>query len=270
MQQWILAVGSELDVVRQRNRQLLVRHRHDAMLWAIDDGDGHAPVALPRDQPVAQPKGDGPLADATAFGLGNDLRQAVFDAEPAVGIGVDEEALIGLKRGLEWPSGRFRGRADDLTDRELIFLRELEVARVVGGHAHDRPRAISGEDVVRDPDRDALVRKWVDRRGAGEYPGLHMLGREALDLGLAFGLLDVVVDVAPVVGRDDLLNELVLGRDHHEGGAEDGIRSGGEHLEATVAFDLEVQIGALAAPDPVGLHHLDAFRPAVELLQVVE
>src|SRR6266852_9985843 len=102
------------------------------MVRTIDDGDRHTPVALAGDQPIAQPVDDGAFADATAFGLSDDLCNAVFHAESAIGTGVDQEAVIGLERGLESSGGLLRGRADDFTNRQLIFLRELEVTRIVG------------------------------------------------------------------------------------------------------------------------------------------
>ena len=53
----------EVDVVRQLHRQVLVRHRHDAAVLAMDHRDRAAPVALARDAPVAQAEIDLPLAD---------------------------------------------------------------------------------------------------------------------------------------------------------------------------------------------------------------
>ena len=44
----------EGDVVGQQDRQVLVRHGHDAVVRAVDHGDRAAPVALARDAPVAQ------------------------------------------------------------------------------------------------------------------------------------------------------------------------------------------------------------------------
>ena len=44
----------EGDVIGQLHRQVFHRHRHDAALLAMDDRDRAAPIALPRDAPVAQ------------------------------------------------------------------------------------------------------------------------------------------------------------------------------------------------------------------------
>ena len=40
--------------VRQEDRELVVGHRDDAARVAVDDRDRAAPVALPREAPVAQ------------------------------------------------------------------------------------------------------------------------------------------------------------------------------------------------------------------------
>ncbi len=53
----------ERHILRQRHRQILVRYRHDAACRAMDHRNRAAPVALPRDTPVAQAKIHLPLAD---------------------------------------------------------------------------------------------------------------------------------------------------------------------------------------------------------------
>ena len=61
---------------------------------------------------------------------------------------------------------------------------------------------------------------------------------------------------------------MVFGRQHHEGGAEQGVRAGGEHLDPLTAGGLgEEHPGTLGTTDPVALHGLDLVRP-VQLVQV--
>ena len=57
------------------------------------------------------------------------------------------------------PCGR-----DDLADRQVECLREVEVALVVRGHGHDRAGAVVHEDVVGDEHGDLLA---VHRVGDG-------------------------------------------------------------------------------------------------------
>ena len=85
VQQRILAVRPKLDVVREPHRQLVVGHGDDAMVGAIDDRNWHAPVALPRDQPVPEAEGDGAPANAHALSFGADPLDPILDAESAEG-----------------------------------------------------------------------------------------------------------------------------------------------------------------------------------------
>ncbi len=55
---------------------------------------------------------------------------------------------------------------------------------------------------------------------------------------------------------------------HHEGGAGQGVGTGGEHLDTDVGADRgELDRGTVARPDPVPLHLLDGVRP-VDQVQV--
>ena len=77
------------------------------------------------------------------------------------------------------------------------------------------------------------------------------------------------------LGRDDLGGQRGVGGDHHEGGAVQRVRAGGEDGDgarrAVGELDVEVDVGALGATDPVALHGQHPVRPgALELLHVVE
>ena len=76
--------------------------------------------------------------------------------------------------------------------------------------------------------------------------------------------------------RDELAHERVLGREQEERAAEQRVGARGEHGDALVGrlavrvAQREVDLGALAAADPVRLHRLDALGPARQLVEVVE
>src|SRR5207253_2780247 len=60
-----VALGaSKGDVLRQEDREVLVPHRHDAAGRTVNGRDRGTPVALARDQPVAQPVADLRLPDS--------------------------------------------------------------------------------------------------------------------------------------------------------------------------------------------------------------
>ena len=150
----------EGDVVRQRHRQVLLRHRHHAACLAMDDRDRAAPVALARDAPVAQAEvdlalGHRPIAARARFSsrlatssFASGDRHAVEEARidhAAVavigGVG-DDERLRVLAR-----------RADHRRVAEAVFVDEVEVALVVRRAAEDRAGAVIHQDEVGDIDR---------------------------------------------------------------------------------------------------------------------
>jgi len=72
----------ELDVTRQHDRELLVWHRHRATALAVHDRDRCAPIALARDEPVAQAIYDRGAADAALLRFPRDVLFALFAARP--------------------------------------------------------------------------------------------------------------------------------------------------------------------------------------------
>ena len=101
-----------------------------------------------------------------------------------------------------------------------------------------------------------------------------------LDGGDMLGVLDDLGHGLLVLrALDELVQTSVLGSQDKEGDAKERIGTRGEDGDlALVALDGlailvaqgKVDLGALGAADPVGLHLLDALGPAGELLQVVE
>ncbi len=63
----------------------------------------------------------------------------------------------------------------------------------------------------------------------------------------------------------------MLGGDSQEAHAHQRVRTGGIHAQrGAVTFDLELDLEAFRAADPVALHGLHRIRPAVKVLQLVE
>src|SRR5262245_29118384 len=129
------------------------------------DRDGLAPVALTREDPVAQPVADLAAAaakrlepaDDRALGLGR--RQAVELAAANVDAVVD---VRGLERVVQSPV-----RAHDLDDRKTEGGRELEVALIVPGAGHDGTGPVAAEHIVSHPDGQASAGDRVDGHSAG-------------------------------------------------------------------------------------------------------
>ena len=142
----------------------------------------------------------------------------------------------------------------------------------MGGDGHDRARAVVGEDVVGDPDGDALTVEGVDGEAAG---GAALLLDRAEIAGGLSGLLlvDHRLDVRfeHCVSGGEGGGEGVLGGEGDEGCAVNGVDTGGEDFDLFVrAFDGEVDEGAFGAADPVALHGADLVGPAVHGVEAVE
>ena len=90
-------------VLRQAHRERLARHRHHAARCAVHHRNRAAPVALPRDAPIAEPVADGRAAGAAFRKLCDGARLGVGDREPVQEVGIDGRAVadIGLVADLD-------------------------------------------------------------------------------------------------------------------------------------------------------------------------
>ena len=289
--------GAQVQVLGQRHRQLILGHGHNAAVLAVDGWDGVAPIALTADEPVAQAELD--LATAAAHGLevGHDgsLALGVLTAAHAgVLAGLDERALgsvgaipvdgLGME-GIDGLATGLDGSAivivqDDRHDRQVVLAGKLKVALVATGNGHDGAGAVVGHDIIGNPHGDLLAVDGVHHVAAGKGAVLLEGALGTLDGRDMLRVLDDLGDGLLVLrALDELVQTSVLGSQDKEGDAKEGVGTRGEDGNlALVALDGlailvaqgKVDLGALGAADPVGLHLLDALGPAGELLQVVE
>ena len=227
----------------------------------MDDRDRAAPVALPRDQPVAQAKADGRSGAAACVQRLDDPALSLGRGEAGELARVDERLVLGVRRERAH-LGRLTARRDDhRRHRQPVLHRELVVALVVGGHGHDRSGPVLHQHVIGDPDRDLLLVDRVGRIAAREDAVLLLL--------LALGgraprrAAHVVEDGGLLLrSRDEPRDQRVLGREDEEGRAEERVRPGREDGYVHVqVVDPEEDIGALGAADPVALDGQDALGP---------
>ena len=188
------------------------------------------------------------------------------------------EGIDGLAAGLD-------GSAivivqDDRHDRQVVLAGKLKVALVATGNGHDGAGAVVGHDVVGNPHGDFLAIDRVHHVAAGKGTVLLKGTLGTLDGRDMLGVLDDLGHGLLVLrALDELVQAGVLGSQDKEGDAKERIGTCGEDGDlALVALDglailvaqSKVDLGALGAADPVGLHLLDALGPAGELLQIVE
>ena len=289
--------GAQVQVLGQRHRQLILGHGHNTAVLAVNGRDGVAPITLAADEPVAQAELD--LATTAAHGLevGHDRSLALgvltaahagvlarlhqralggMGAIPVDGLGM--EGIDGLAAGLD--GSAIIVVQDDRHDRQIILAGKLKVALVAAGNGHDGAGAVVSHDVVGNPHGDLFAVNGVHHVAAGKGTVLLESALGTLDGRNVLGVLNDLGDGRLVLrALDELVQTGVLGSQDKEGDAKERVGARGEDGDlALVALDGlaigiaqgKVDLGALRATDPVGLHLLDALGPAGELLQVVE
>ncbi len=222
---------------------------------AVDDRNRAAPVALARDEPVAQAIVDGGMALALAVEPADDRLQRLAVAHPVeVGVAVNERAVARVGQLPPF---------DHALDRQVVGLREGEVAPVVAGDGHDRAGAVLHQHVVGDEHRDRLAVDRVDHTAPERDAGLLAVGVAALLVGLRHRVVDVVAHGLLVRRPGGQLEHVrVLGRHHEERRAEErvGTRREDGVVDPQVRA-VERDLGADGAADPVALHRLDVLGP---------
>ncbi len=265
------------------------------VVGVVDDRERLAPEPLAAEQPVPQLGGDRARAGVPGLEPADDGVLGLGHAHPVqadlvVGA-VDRRPLADVR--LVFPVlGRLHGPHDGQVEQ----LGERPVTLVLPGHGHDGPGAVAHQHVVGHEHRDGPAGGGVGRVAADEHAGL-LTGLDlALDLGAGAGLAPVGGDrlgrggvaarprrgrggagtghVVRPGGRRELVDQGMLGRQHHVGGAEQRVGPRGEHVDArprrpVVAHGRERDHGTLGPPDPVALLQLDGLGP-VEHVEVVQ
>src|SRR6185437_15228517 len=72
----------EVDVLRQHDGELVMRHRLRAAFIAVDDRDGRAPITLARHAPVPQTVLNRSLAPARLLGTADDFGCSLLGRQP--------------------------------------------------------------------------------------------------------------------------------------------------------------------------------------------
>ena len=172
----------------------------------------------------------------------------------------------------------FRQRLDGVDDRQAELDGEIVIALVAARHCHDRAGAVVHEHVVGGEQRQLSAGDRVDGVQAGEQAGLLARLVHAVLGGLGFGGQTVRlhgldrggVAALPILGGfrrpfgRHVLKQVVFRGDDCEGGAEEGVRTGGVDLhvlDAVRGLDVEMHGSAVGFADPVALHELDLLRP---------
>ncbi len=150
--------------------------------------------------------------------------------------------------------------------------RELEIARVVSGYSHDRPRSVLHQHVIGHPDRNFLFRGGIYRIGSGEDSRLFG-ARLSRDDVLLLRLVAIGVDFLFFLRAGELFDQRMLGCKHHVGRAVDGVWTRREDpdlaLHSLHVLGGKRDLRPFGAADPVPLRGLCGLRP-VDVIEILE
>ena len=142
------------------------------------------------------------------------------------------------------------------------------VALIVRWDGHDGSRAVAGEDIIGDPDRDLLPVDRIDRGDAKRHAGLLLGEVGAFQITLGVARLPVSLHRLAPGGGGELLHKRMLGRQYQIGGSEEGIRPRGEDRDGLrEPIEGKTDLRPFASSDPVALEQLDRFGP-VESVEI--
>ena len=237
-----VAGGVKIHILGQGDGQVLFGHRNHTADLAVNERDRRAPIALPRNAPIAQPPHCLSRAPTARFGaldhgcLGIRHRHAVqkIGVHQGAGAGV---GLIALKHGRG--VGAVYHNADH---RQGIFAAEIKVALVMCGHAHDGAGTVIHQHEIGDVNRQSLAGEGV----RDLQPGVktQLLHRFHLGGGGAalFAQFDESGDISLI---RQALRHRVIRRHRDKISAEDGVGAGGIDLyrcrKRRDGFEMELQ-----------------------------
>lgn len=161
-------------------------------------GERFAPISLSREDGIAEAiihlNFTETLLLDILFGASDSLLHLEAIEVKVVTLGIDHTALLGV----EALFGDIRP-LDERDNREVEMASECIVARVMSRHSHDGSGAISGEDIVADPNRYLLAGKRIDGITTSENTG-DLLFDLAFTLSLMFHLLEIGIDLLLMFG----------------------------------------------------------------------
>src|ERR1700687_4601 len=176
----------------------------------MHDRDRAAPIALPGDQPVADPILHRSLADALLLYVVRDAFESRFAVEAVELAAVDHDSRLDMS-AVDVARGVRARWHDHPADGQVELTREIEVALVVRGNGHDRAGAVRDQHVIGNPDRHLLAVEGLDRIRTGGSAKPPDLARHTIDLALLARRLDYLGDRPPLLGDSRLIHpRLVL------------------------------------------------------------
>ena len=142
----------------------------------------------------------------------------------------------------------------------------------MGRDTHHGSSSVISQHVVSDPHRQRLAVQRVDDGGAGEDAALWTVVAGALQGTQSRDLCLKGLDRIPLIHCRQALHHRMVRSEDHVTGTGQRVWPGGEHRDVWFrpGGNPKLDLGTFRATDPVGLHGANTFRPATELIQILQ
>ena len=254
-------------VIRQFYRQLILRHRYSTALIAVNNRNRTTPVTLTGYRPVSQTIGYLFTAHAHSgqifrhgFLSGGKIHTVIFSA-------VDKNTLFAVRQGFCTVTG-----GNDTVNRQTEFSGKFKVTLIMCRYSHNGTGAITGDNVIANPNRYFFTGQRVNGIGAGKYTGFFIFSGSAgtFDFVFLHSLTDIGLYSFLLFGCSQLAGQSRFRRQNDIGKSHQGIDSGGKDGNHLVRiFHLKGNLCTGASADPVFLDALGSFRP-IQLIVTAE
>ena len=241
---------------------------------AVDDRNRRTPIALTADTPVAQAILRLLFTQTLSVQCFGNLFDTFVNGEAVEFAGIDQLGSIALVTIGFVPSFQrifVTFASNDLLDREIVLLGECEVAFVMSRYAHHSAFTVAHQNVVTDPNRHFFARQRMTNIKARGHALLFHRGH----VGFAHATLGTFGDegLKRFIAFGQTLSKRMLGSDGNKRYAHQGIgtrRVNGELLFFAIDRVREDELHTGGLTDPVRLHGANLFRPAAQLIEVLQ
>ena len=287
----------KVNIFRKHNGKIFFRNGNQTAIIAINSRNRIAPITLARNKPIAQTELNGFTTATLSFKISNDgiYRWRVLAAyEARVFSRLNQNTFIGISsipinrinlsflNAIEFREQRVILVQDDRNDRQIILTCKFEVALVTARNRHYRTSTVIAHDVVGNPNRNLVAIDRVNHIAARESTMLFTIALRAFNRTYFCGRFYEGVHCLFIFRTlNELLNQGAFRCKQEKATTKERIGARGKNRNNVVFCRVfwsvsllvtknEIYFSTLRATNPVCLHLLNAFRPAIELIKIIQ
>src|SRR6267378_1220920 len=282
----------QLWIRRQQHRQILVGHRHQSILLAINHRDRRAPISLPRNSPIPQPENRLLLPKPLRLRIRGHPLNRLFRLQPRILPRIHTHPIL-RKRHLFLLFRTLRSlrlcvkislifSLNNDGNRQPKLSRKLKIPLIMRRHRHNRPGPILQQHKIPHPNGHLLrikrIHRIPPRKKSILLRGSNILRLHRRSLHLRQLLLALLLTRSPSnQSRDQRMRRC----QHQRASPINRVNPRSENLNLfswhshswLCAFGrhLEQNFRPNTLPNPIPLHRNHAIRPsALHLLQILQ